>query len=87
MNTYRMLESNFYTISSQETNMSRRSTLSTKPKPSHAYNSGRQVGQSGLSRHSNPYRRGTKEWYSWDKGWLEGSDKYLKGWDQLRIYK
>lgn len=67
--------------------MSRRSTLSLKPKPGKQYSEGRRAGELGLSKHNNPYRRGTREWYSWDQGWIEGSDKYMEDWQKFKIYK
>lgn len=52
--------------------MSRRSTLSTKPPPGHAYACGRQAGAAGRGRKTNPHRRGTAGHSQWDAGWLEG---------------
>lgn len=60
--------------------MSRRSTLSTKPKPDKVYSEGYQAGRVGRSRSSNPYPHNHSNRHKWDKGWLDGSKGYLDSW-------
>jgi ribosome modulation factor len=52
--------------------VSRRSTLSTKPKPAQAAACGMEAGSRSVSRHKNPFRRSDPRWHQWVAGWRIG---------------
>jgi len=49
--------------------MSRKSTLSSKPKPKQAYSCGIVAYTRNVSKRANPYTRPQQEFYQWLAGW------------------